>query len=398
MAERKHRVLVLNHFAARPGQAGGTRHTELFGRLGTWEHLIIAGDRNYLTGERVSSGEGFLTVPVTSHSTNSWQRILNWVSYSWHALFAGLRQGKVDVVYASSPHLFAALTGWIIASVKRVPLVLEVRDLWPKVLVDMGQLSQKSMIYRVLARLEHFLYSRAAVIVILAEGSRSELESRGIPGGKIVYIPNGADPLDFTPSEPRDELRQRFGFTRFTAIYAGAHGPANGLDLLLDAAEATQDLDVDVVLVGGGLLKEQLVNDARRRGLGNVRFMEPVSKAEIPDLLAAADLGLHVLADVQLFRTAVSPNKVFDYMASGLPVLTNCPGLVADLVSASGAGFAVEPTELAAGMRAIAVGGCDGDLAKCGDAGQRWITIHQSRTAMAARLAAVLGSVKRDER
>ena len=380
---RNRRVLVLNHFAAPRGEAGGTRHVELFSRLEGWEHLIIASNLNPQTGRRVGDSDGFVTVPVMGYSSNGISRILNWVSYAVSATLRGLRVGRVDVVYGSSPHLLAALAAWMLSVVKRAPFVLEVRDLWPKVLVDMNHMSESAPIYRALTVLEEFLYARAKTIVIMAEGSRTELVARGVDESKIVYIPNGADPEDFEPSAPRDELRARYGFDKVTAVYAGAHGPANGLDLLLDGAESVPE--VDVVLVGGGVLKEKLRQDAERRGLANVRFMDPIPKDEIPDLLAAADIGLHVLTDVELFRSAVSPNKVFDYMAAGVPTLTNCPGLVSDLVASAGAGATVEPGDLARGLRELAVL-TDDDRANLGRGGQEWISAHQSRRAMATRL------------
>lgn len=377
------RVLVLNHFAAPRGEAGGTRHVELFSRLEGWDHLIIASDLNPQTGRRVGDSEGFVTVPVVGYSSNGISRILNWVSYAGRATLRGVRVGPVDVVYGSSPHLLAALAAWVLAVIKRAPFVLEVRDLWPKVLVDMNHMSESSPVYRVLTLLEEFLYARARTIVVMAEGSRTQLVARDVAADKIVYIPNGADPEDFVPSASRAELRQKYGFTRTTAVYAGAHGPANGLDLLLDgAAEAP---DVDVVLVGGGVLKDELRADAERRRLANVRFFDPVPKTEIPDLLAAADIGLHVLADVKLFQSAVSPNKVFDYMAAGLPTLTNCPGLVAQLVEDAGAGLANAPQDIASGLRCLAgmqVAARDA----LGASGRAWIAENQSRRAMAARL------------
>lgn len=384
---RRPRVLVLNHFAAARGEAGGTRHVELFSRLEGWEHLIIASDLNPQTGRRVQDSDGLVTVPVVGYSSNGLSRILNWVSYAVNATIRGLRAGRVDAVYGSSPHLLAALAAWVISVIRRAPFVLEIRDLWPKVLVDMGHLSETSPVYRVLAALETFLYRRAKAIVIMAEGSRTELVARGISPDKIVYIPNGADPEDFVPSAAREVLRARYGFRRTTAIYAGAHGPANGLGLLLDgAAEASH---VDVVLVGGGVLKEALQQRAAQRGLTNVRFLDPVPKAEIPDLLAAADIGVHVLADIELFRSAVSPNKVFDYMAAGLPTLTNCPGLVAELVESASAGSAVAPAAIGPGLvRLAALNRAERD--SLGSCGRVWIEENQSRTAMADALATTL--------
>lgn len=391
MAEVNKRVLVLNHFAVPRGQPGGTRHVELFSRLDGWTYLIIAGHLNHLTGEPQPAAPGFFPVRVTPYRGNGLSRILNWVSYAFSAYVQAFRVGRVDVVYASSPHLLAAWCGWLVATARRVPFVLEVRDLWPGVLLAMGQLSAKSPVFRILTALETFLYNRATRIVVLAEGSRVEIASRGIDAGKIVYIPNGADPDDFRPTACRELLRERYGFERLTALYAGAHGPANGLDLVLDAAEVMDDPGLDIVLVGGGVQKAALIASAARRGLTNVRFLDPVPKEDVPDLLCAADVGLHVLADVDLFRTAVSPNKLFDYMAAGLPVITNCPGLVSELVTEAGCGYTVDPLDLRVAFEQCASDAATRrDLHAKGLAGQRWIAEHQSREAMASRLQRVL--------
>lgn len=361
---------------------------ELFSRLRAWDYLIISSNLNSNTGKpRAGDTNGFVTVPVLGYSSNGFSRILNWASYAISASLRGLRSGRVEVVYGSSPHLLTALSAWVLSVSKRATFVFEVRDLWPKVLVDMDRLSERSMLFRILTTLEQFLYHRAHTIVVMAQGTRTELLSRGIPDGKIVYIPNGADPEDFTPSAPRAYLRGRYGFSGVTAIYAGAHGPANGLHLLLDAARHVPD--VDIVLVGGGVLKDELKSAAARQDLRNVRFLDPVPKTEIPDLLAAADIGLHVLADVELFRSAVSPNKLFDYMAAGLTVLTNCPGIVSDIVAEAEAGISVAPDELAEGLRQLTETP-KGVREAMSIAARSWIREHQSRGAMAERLAGVL--------
>lgn len=390
MTEQR-RVLVLNHFAVPRDQPGGTRHVELFSRLSGWQYTIVASRLNFSTGRRQAAQKGFLLVPVIRSRTNGVSRILNWTSYAVMATIAGLLTPRPDVVYASSPHLLAGLAGWIIARLRSARFILEIRDLWPRVLVDMDRLSETSALYRVLQGLESFLYARADRIVVMAAGSRAALELAGVQAAKIEYIPNGADPEDFIPSNDRSTLRARYAFIRLTGIYTGAHGPANGLGLLLDAAAQLRDLPLDIVLVGDGLDKIALMREATDRDLANIRFMDPVPKTEIPDLLTAADFGIHVLADVELFRSSVSPNKVFDYMAAGLCVLTNCAGVVGDLVTTSGAGIVVGPRDLQSGLRAVhAIP--TADRIKHGERGGRWIEKKQSRTAMASRLGKLLRS------
>ena len=383
------RVVVLNHFAVPRDQPGHTRHVELFGRLTDWDFTIIASKLNQSTGKPQRPTDGFLFVPVVPYRSNGIARVMNWISYAVTATIAAVRLPRPDVVYASSPHLLAGVAGLLIARTQRARFIFEVRDLWPKVLLDMGRVSEKSVVYRILDRLALFLYARAERIVVMAPGTRTALQAMGVPADKIEYIPNAADAQDFVPSTNREALRDRYSFTRLTGVYAGAHGPANGLDLLLDAADEVRELSLDIVLIGDGVLKKDLVATAKRQRLSNVRFMDPIPKTEIPDLLSAADFGIHVLADVALFRTSVSPNKIFDYMAAGLPVLTNCPGVVATTLIEASAGVAVAPRELAQGFRQMAIEPSVRSRARGGYA-PRAVPSQHSRSVTALKLQRVL--------
>jgi glycosyltransferase involved in cell wall biosynthesis len=296
---------------------------------------------------------------------------------------------RPDLVYASSPHLLAGLAGAIVAAAFRIPFVLEIRDMWPRVLVDMGQLTKGSPVYKVLAGLESLLYRRANRIVVLAEGVASSLADAGISPDKITVIPNAADPAFFDTDMTREQTRAVFGFDRVTFVYTGAHGPANGLHQLLEAASTISDADLEIVLVGDGLSRPELIDQAGSLGLTNVRFLEPIPKSQIPQLLRAADVGVHCLADVPLFHYGVSPNKVFDYMAAGRPVLTNTPGDVAALVERADSGIAVSPRALADGIQRMLSAG-DAQRAVWGRNGKAFITAHQSRESMAARLKILL--------
>jgi len=385
--------LVLNHFAVPRAAPGGTRHVELFGRLQGWDPLILASNRNLLTRTVEARGEGVRSVWTTPYSPGGASRVMNWASYAASAFAAGSRE-PTDLVYASSPHLLAVLAGWALARLKRVPLIVEVRDLWPQVLVDMGQLAPRSPLFRILKQLERFLYRHADAIVVLAEGNRASVVADGARADDVVFLPNSAEPSDFDMDEDRATLRARFGMEGFVFLYAGAHGQANGLQLVLDAAAElkTTEPEARFWLVGDGLVKQDLVQEAARRGLGNVVFLDPVPKQDMPALLAAADVGLHVLADVPLFRHGVSPNKLFDYMAAGRPVLTNTPGEVGDLVSSVGAGVAVEPTALAAGARAL-VKMDEAERSERGGAGRRFMAANRSRTVISRDLEALLDRV-----
>jgi glycosyltransferase involved in cell wall biosynthesis len=388
-------VLVLNHFARPRGASGGTRHVDLFGLLAKWDVIVIAADRSYLTPDtRDDSDDVVRMVRTIAYEGAGGRRMLNWLSYAAAAFVAALRGKRPNVVYGSTPHLLAPVAGWLVARRYRVPFILEVRDLWPQILVEMGRLVSGSWTHRVLSGIEEWLYRRAVRIVVLAEGVGDELVRRGVDGAKIVVIPNGAAPADFAVSTPRDELRDRYGFRDVVFVYAGAHGPANGLDLLLDAAELVRDdhPEARFALFGDGPSKVELVATARSRGLDNVEFHDPVPKSAMPGVLAAADVGVHVLADVPLFGYGVSPNKVVDYMAAGLPVLTNSPGVVGDLVASSGAGMAVEPGELEDGIRTVLRLSPE-QRAAHGDAGRVFIARERSPAVLAKRLEGLLDSL-----
>ncbi|MCL1597996.1 MAG: glycosyltransferase family 4 protein, partial [Actinomycetia bacterium] len=281
-------VLVLNHFAVPPGQAGGTRHVELFDQLPDgWRYTLVGADRNLLTGDRTHHTSGtYRAVRTTPYRGNGVSRIVNWLSYGVGAFFLGIRQRRVDVVYASSPHLLTGLAGYFIARVRRAAFILEIRDLWPRILVDMGRMRPGSVVYRILRRLELFLYCHADEIVVLAEGSIEAIQADCPSAASISYIPNGSDPSMFAVDGDRNAIRERFGMTGLVFVYAGAHGPANGLDLVLDAAEKVQaDLpDVSFVLVGDGVEKDQLVAQAGKRGLRNLQFQDPIPKTDMPQL------------------------------------------------------------------------------------------------------------------
>lgn len=388
---RQRRVLVLNHFALPRSQGGGTRHIELFTRLRGWSSLIIASNRNNYTRARFTDrSPGFVTVPVPNYAGNGVSRVLNWLVYTVRAFLLGAAQRDVDVVYASTPHLLAPVAGWALAKRHRARFVLEVRDLWPRSMVELGHLREGSLLHRVLVRLEGFLYRAADRIVVVTGGWERHFATFGIPADQLVVVSNGADPADFQPTRTRAEARAALGLDGFVAVYAGAHGPANGLDVVLDAARELPQHTF--LLVGDGLDKQRLVERARTEGLANVRFHDPVPKTELADLLVAADVGMHTLADAELFKEGMSPNKLYDYLAFGLPAVTNAGGEAEEVLDAAGAGFGCPPDGLATVLSKLA------DLdpverQRMGKRGRAYVELHKSRSAMAERLRRTLVEV-----
>ena len=393
-------LLIVNHFALAPDMGGGTRHIELGRELARrgWRVTIAASDfhvlertyarRSEAADKRVIDesvdGVRMRWLWSSPYDRNDAKRIANWLSFARSVVRTRWSDDRPDVVLGSSPQLFAALGAWRVAQRLGVPFVLEIRDLWPESLGVAGQ--RRGPGYWGLWILARFLYRAASRIIVLARGVQQYLEGLGVPPGRIVYVPNGAD-LGAFPE------RTTPGSESLRVIYAGAHGPANGLDAVLDAAALLRDEPrVAFLLVGDGPAKAALIQRARADGLTNVEFCDPVPKARIPQLLASCDAGLMVLKDVPLFAFGVSPNKLFDYWGAGLPVVCNVPGEVAGWVRDAGGGVqATDATgeSLAAAIRVLVAMGPQ-RRSSLGAAGREWVRREHDRPVLAARLDAAV--------
>lgn len=393
-------LLWINHFAVSPSDGGGTRHFELARELTArdWRVTVAASDfhlhsRSYTrrTGPAARApvtehldGVDFLWLWSAPYRENNWRRGWNWISFGQSLARWNPNGAAPDVVIGSSPHLFAALAGSRLASRLAVPFVLEVRDLWPESLVAAG--GRRGPAYHALGAMARFLYRRADRIVVLARGTAEHLVRNGVQPAKLLYVPNGVHLESFT--QLPDASR-----TALTLVYAGAHGPANGLEAVLDAADLLRDdARVGFLLVGDGPAKGALLADAARRRLHNVRFRDPVPKSEIPSLFARADAGLMVLRDSPLFAYGVSPNKLFDYFGAALPVVCNVPGEVAAMLAGAGAGEQAATSSgaaLADAIRRLAARS-PAERRQLGLAGRAWVGREHSRPVLAARLDGAL--------
>ena len=319
-ARRRH-VVVLNQFALPLSQGGGTRHTELFSRLDGWSHTIIAGERNHYSQEKFTTDDpAFQLVKVPSQKGGGAARLAGWLAYSAQAFWRTVREPRVDAVYASTPHPLAPLAGWAAAKVKRAPFVLEVRDLWPESIVSAGKLKEGSAVHRILSAVERFPVRRAESVVGVTQGWEEHFAQLGAK--KLVVVPNGSVFRDDLPtlsdqelSELRPDVPGPFG------VFAGAHGAMNGLDLILDAA--VRHPQVGFTLIGSGPAKAAAVRRAEREGLRNVLFHAPIPKSEVARVLASFDFGIHSILSLDVLDKGMSPNKLFDYMACDLPVVSN---------------------------------------------------------------------------
>jgi glycosyltransferase involved in cell wall biosynthesis len=392
-----HYVLVLNQYALPRERGGGTRHVDLFSRVAAWQPVIVAAGRDHYSQESFRTTDArFRLAWVPPYRGNGLSRALGWAIYAVQATIVGLGRRRLDVVYASTPSLLAPVAGSIIARVRRVPLVVEVRDLWPETLVAAGALRAGSLVHRVLLRLERWVARSADHIITVTPGWEDHFAGLGVPSQNLTVVPNGAEPADFEVEESRAHLRTEAGLDRFTAVYAGAHGPLNAIDLILDAADALRNMDF--LLIGAGSVKDAAVARVRAEGLTNVRFRDPVPKSELPRVLAACDVGIHSIVPLPLFRQGMSPNKLFDYLSAGLPVVSNAQDGLRGVIADGECGRVGGPYDLVACLRDVEAAG-EVQRERWGSQGRRIVTDRFSRVAAAAALRDALETAirRRDE-
>lgn len=387
------RVLVLNQFAVPATCPGGTRHVEMFSLLEDWTASFIIGDANYFTGDKVSTEDSrfrILRLRITGKSPL--RRVLGWTEYAVKAVLVGIREREVDVVYASSPHLLSPVAGWVLAKVHRAKLVVEIRDLWPESFVALKAIRANGRVHLALQLLERWVYRRAEWIVGVSSQWASYFEVNA-PSKQFTAIPNGTDVTAFASAVPPKSgvLAEMCEMTKgLNFVFAGSHGPKDGLDLLLDAA---RDFPDDLfVLIGDGTDKPKIADRISGEKIENVVLMDPVPKSALPGYLKLMDVGLHLVSDWDVFKMGMSPNKLHDYLAAGLPVISNAPGEPHEILKESKAGLGVSPRDISAGVRAMKAL-TDRERKAMGTSGHGWMSANRSRQIVAEVLEGVLNDV-----
>ncbi len=400
-------ILLIHQAFAALDEPGGTRHHEIARNLAESGHhvTVIASPVSYLTGTKssfsprpsLSQEEGLAVRVIRAYTYAALHRsfvhrVFSFLSFMVSSFVIGLRVRDVDLVWGTSPPIFQGVTAWMIARLKGVPLLFEVRDLWPAFAIAVGVL-QNPLLIRASQWLEGFLYRRADRILVNSPGFIEHVHSRG--GSDVALVPNGADPSMFDPAADGAEFRGIHHLEdKFVALYAGAHGMSNDLDVLLDAASQLRDrTDISIVLLGDGKEKPALMDRAAKMGLANVHFLPPMPKSEMGRALAAADACIAILKPIEMYKT-VYPNKVFDYMAAGRPVILAIDGVIRDVVEDADAGIFVPPGDadaLAAAIRALAGDHREGQ--RLGQNGRKYIEEHFDRRELSMKMAGIMESL-----
>lgn len=357
------KILLIHQYFLEEDDPGGSCFNEMVKVWSNEGHQIsvLAGMMHYGGNEKREEYKGKFTAKKKQGDITVWRshvselynsnfigRMWGYFSFVFSSLYTGLFKvkGHYDVIIVTSPPLFVGITGYLISKLKRIPFVFEIRDLWPESAIDTGVLKNTGLI-KMAYKFEKFIYRKASLINVLTPAFRKKLiEEKSVPKDKIIYIPNAAD---FSLS---DELLERFDVAKFKReeglegkfiiTYVGAHGVANHLQQLVEAAKLLEDTNAHFLLIGQGMEKKKLIKLAKDLNCINISFIDPVPKSDVFKYILASDIGTSVLKNVDTFKTIYS-NKTFDYMSCKKPILMAIDGVSRELVEDADAGLFVEP-------------------------------------------------------
>ena len=412
-------IWILNHYATPPDTPGSTRHFDFateFVRQGHQVSIFASGFSHRMRKEERLEGKQryrrenidgveFVWIKTSPYyGGNDKRRVINMLSYALRVIPLAVKsKGNPDVILASSPHPFAGLAGFIIAKMKRAQFIFEVRDLWPETFVEIGGYSRKSLVVRLLVVLERFLYRRASRIITVLPKLGDYIIKLRIGSDKICYIPNGVSPELFgniCDELPRD-LATLISVVKSNggviAGYTGAHGKADALDTVVEAAKilhCEETGGIHFLLVGDGTEKGKLSSKAENLGLTNMDFLESIPKKAIPTLLQSIDIGLLTKSKTALYAYGMSFLKIFDYMMCAKPVVWAVDS-INNPVAEANCGITVppeEPEELAKAIVTLSYLS-DEERQEIGMRGHEYVMKYHSTPVLANKLLQIMQDV-----
>lgn len=353
------KVLYFHQHFSTPKGSAGIRSYQMARRLVERGHQVtmVCGSYNggetglsgpFINGRRRGVVDGIEIVEFDLAYSNSHgfiKRAGTFLKFAVRSVGLALTE-PYDLVFATTTPLTAGIPGICARWLRGKPFIFEVRDLWPELPRAMGAI-RNPMVLGAMSVLEWVSYRSAHRLIGLSPGIVEGIAARGVLNERIVAIPNGCD-LTLFADHSAPWRPDGIAAGDLMAVFAGTHGMANGLDAVLDAAAVLKRrgrTDIKFLLIGQGKLKPALQARAAREGLVNVVFHDPVPKSRLSGLMASTDVGLQILANVPAFYFGTSPNKFFDYIAAGLPVLNNYPGWLAEQIGQHQCGYAVPPDD-----------------------------------------------------
>jgi glycosyltransferase involved in cell wall biosynthesis len=405
-------ILIIHQAFASLKEGGGTRHYELSHYLVEKGHqvTIVTSPISYLTGASTQTQSRRKTIEhpepgITVIKTYTYpalhksflHRVINFISFMISSFLAGMAVEHVDLVWGTSPPIFQSGSAWLIAKLKRIPFLFEVRDLWPAFAIQMGVLTNPFLIWPA-QWFEKFMYHQADRVMVNSPGYIDHVTKKGAK--KVVLIPNGGEPDMFSSQVDGLQFRKKHQLdNKFIILYAGAHGLANDLGTVIKAANFLREQkQIHFVFIGDGKEKQKLIDQAEFLELTNVTFLPTCPKGEMAEVIAAADICTAILQPIPLFQTTF-PNKVFDYLVAEKPVLLAIDGVIRKVVEDAEGGVFVPPGQPEAMANTILqLSGNPDKLIKMGKSGRAYIAAHYNRKDLADQLEILLKDMVNYER
>ena len=352
------KILYFHQYFNLPTMAGGTRSYEMARHLIERGHqvtMVCGQERNgkmdlQPTKKKnirrgIIDGIDIISISIPcSNNMGLGARTKAFLRFAWHGIKIAMKE-DYDVLFATSTPLTVGIPGIVMKLMGRSKrFIFEVRDLWPELPKALGM--KNPILLWGMSMLEWLSYHMADGCVGLSPGICEGIRRRSQKNKSIAMVPNGCDLDIFKPSLREPLQLEGVSATDKIAIFTGAHGVANGLDAVLNAAKEVMNMgrdDIKFVLVGTGNEKVHLMGRAKKEGLTNCLFFNPIPKIQLAKLVASGNVGLMILKNVPAFYYGTSPNKFFDYIASGLPILNNYPGWLAEMIEENRIGEVVEP-------------------------------------------------------
>ena len=405
-------IWILNHYAVTPDLPGGTRHFDFGRELVKEGHnvTIFASAFHYSQFKYVKiqkkqlykienfDGVKFVWIKTFPYKKNDWRRTLSMLDFAFKAFIVGMEFPAPDIIIGSSVHLLSPLSAYLLSLYFKVPFIMEVRDLWPDTLVDIGILSKKSFTFMLLKKLELFLYKKAKRIIYIPPYASDYFSNLGVPLNKTKHIPNGVDlnrfPKILGDLNTNDKV--------FKLTYTGHFGPSAGLKDAIKAINLIIGKGYNVLLrlIGDGSEKNILEEMVKGGNLSSwISIIDPVPKEEVYKYLIASDALLHIELDFDTSKWGGSPNKIYDYLASGKPIIY-CSNFVKEWLDKINCGLYTPPgnVERLADTIIRIINMKPEEKIAMGERGRDYVDKHHSISFLAKELLSLINSVIEEEK
>ena len=297
---------------------------------------IFPGYRGIFSKENIDGIPVYRSYIYPTQSTSFAKRLFNYFSFTFSSFIVGLFLPKADLIFTESPPLFLGISGYLLSRIKRAKWIFNVADLWPASVAELGLIDQNGFNFKISERMESFFYRNAALVTGQSKTILDNIKMR-FPEVNTYHLSNGVTPERYLSNT-------NYNDGAIKVMYAGLHGIAQGLDLLIESAtRLTNYPGIEFIFIGDGPEKQNLLKQASSLGLKNVTFLDPIPKAQIPETLCTADI-LVVPLKIQL--TGAVPSKLYEGMAAGKPIILIAETEAAEIVREADSGIVIKPGDI----------------------------------------------------